>query len=292
MENIPNQKNSDEAKVKSSQEDINRHRDEFLAKAEALAIKYNEDVRDVITIFAASEGKQVEKHLDNQELLEKLFTEDEFRDDARWEMVEEKLKLEVTKLKLKKTEIKLEESEKNAMTDALTGLNNRRALDQEIKRREEVFKRDAFSGEPKPFSYIILDIDNFKYVNDYFGHTTGDDVLKMVANVIKPHTRANDFVGRYGGEEISVLVDGNIATATLLAERIRENIASIEAKAISKIGKEEKIPITASFGVSEYRHTKNEDDIATMKKTADAALYVAKGSGRNQVQVASLDATG
>jgi len=159
-----------------------------------------------------------------------------------------------------------------ALTDELTGLNNRR---QVMARLEEEFQRSIRLGEP--ICLISLDIDRFKRINDTHGHPFGDLVLKRVAERLQSSVRPYDVVGRVGGEEFLIIAPATPADeAVSLAERI-----------ISAIGKETKIDgsarftVTASAGVAAIdTHDKDIDDLL---RRADRALYQAKAEGRNRV---------
>lgn len=168
------------------------------------------------------------------------------------------------KVRLRDEIIKLSE------TDKLTQLYNRYKLDDALERE---FKRSKRTQSP--FAVILLDIDNFKQVNDIFGHQAGDIILKELAGVLKKSIRTTDIVGRWGGEEfIFILPDTNETGAMLLAEKIRTRISATHFTHPEKI--------TGSLGVSVYR---GDSAVATIISRADQALYTAKHHGRNQVQV-------
>lgn len=155
-------------------------------------------------------------------------------------------------------------------TDRLTGAANRLridvVLDQEFARSQ---RGDGC------VALILLDIDHFKSVNDTYGHSVGDAVLVAVSNLIKNNVRAQDLVGRWGGEEFLVICrDTTVDTAQVLAENLR---GALQEHAIAVTG-----PKTASFGVTSFRVG---DRIADMVNRADAALYRAKEGGRNRVAV-------
>lgn len=185
--------------------------------------------------------------------------------------------------KLKK---EIERLKKLIYEDELTKLLNRRGF---FKLAEPVFKEIKFiksnPNRRKNFkitnlSIILLDIDNFKKINDIYGHLIGDKALVLVANIIKNRLREIDLVGRYGGEEIVILLLGaNKHSAYNIAEEIREKIAS---SSIS-ITKTKKLNITASFGVAEL---KKERTLEELIKKADQAMYKAKKSGKNKTVIA------
>ncbi|MGF6573041.1 diguanylate cyclase (GGDEF)-like protein [Paraburkholderia sp. GAS333] len=152
-----------------------------------------------------------------------------------------------------------------AATDPLTGLQNRRAF---VKQAEHHL--DTIIGDAQ-VSAIFLDIDNFKSLNDRFGHAVGDHALYQVAQVLMEQTSADDSVSRIGGEEFAVLLRNGLSGALDLAERLRGAIAAIERPDGN---------LTASFGVAQHRRG---ESIMVLLDRADEALLRAKYSGRNRV---------
>jgi two-component system cell cycle response regulator len=162
-----------------------------------------------------------------------------------------------------------------ALTDSLTGLLNRRAFIDRLDGELERYKRLG-----APLSLIMADLDDFKKVNDNYGHLVGDEVLKGVAKCFVDSLRKYDFVGRYGGEEFIICLPGvKIKQAVLVAERLRINMRDL---VVYKDKKPLKLKLTSSFGVSSL----GEDifDIHTLTKKADEALYLAKKKGKNRVE--------
>ncbi len=157
-----------------------------------------------------------------------------------------------------------------ATRDPLTGLYNRRTLDEELKIAIALRdRRGASSG------LIILDLDNFKEINDQAGHAAGDTVLRDLAGLIASHTRAEDRAFRYGGDEFIVLCTDMDAEGL---RRLAENLVSIIATSLSAKG----IPVTASVGAAVLR---DDDSAGTWNKRADRNLYLAKERGRNRAVV-------
>lgn len=160
-----------------------------------------------------------------------------------------------------------------AMQDELTGLFNRRSISQSGSAELDLAKRKS-----RPLSLILLDVDFFKIINDSYGHTTGDVVLRHLAKILNQNQRNYDHIGRWGGEEfIVILPDTTTSEAIKVAERLRLSIA--ESKIMLDSG--ETFSITASLGVSSS--TDSTITFDHLVASADTALYQAKHSGRNRV---------
>ncbi|NTV89161.1 MAG: diguanylate cyclase [Clostridiales bacterium] len=162
---------------------------------------------------------------------------------------------------------------KSSTKDFLTGLNNVRQFDNDINMLSEQAER-----KKERLSLLIVDIDHFKRVNDYYGYAAGDKILKDIANVLVNSCRCYDVVSRNGGEEFSIiLIDCPLLLAAEIAERIRRDI---EARTFN-LSEQLAAGITVSIGVSCYSET--TDSTKDLVETADIALYAAKRSGRNRV---------
>lgn len=160
--------------------------------------------------------------------------------------------------------------EKWATTDPLTGLMNRRHFFELADRELEQTRRSD-----RPLSFIMLDIDHFKQVNDEYGHLVGDCAIIALADLLKLQLRKVDFCGRYGGEEfVLCLPDTPLAGALEVAERIRLAVLGIEVDT----QKGSTLTISISLGIAENNHDASVEDIL---KRADKALYEAKDAGRN-----------
>jgi diguanylate cyclase (GGDEF)-like protein len=165
--------------------------------------------------------------------------------------------------------------QRQAVTDELTGLANVRELHSTLDRELERSRR--FGGT---LGLMMLDIDNFKRVNDEFGHQQGDEVLASLASVLREHSRDIDEPARYGGEELAVVLpQTDVEGAVQLAERMRE---AIEALEVPRVGSPGHLAVTASFGVASF--PESGADKHALIAAADAALYRAKRAGKNQVQ--------
>jgi diguanylate cyclase (GGDEF)-like protein len=155
----------------------------------------------------------------------------------------------------------------------LTGLLNRNSLNARL----ELEVRRA-AEESTTLSGMMIDIDEFKSVNDSFGHLVGDDVLRAVGDALRACLRREDFAGRYGGEEFFVILPGSgMDAAWAIAERIRSMIAATDVVVGGA-----KVSVTASVGVAPYALG---DAAADWVGKADAAMYRAKQAGRNRVEI-------
>jgi len=162
-----------------------------------------------------------------------------------------------------------------AYVDGLTGIHNRRYFEMRIV--EELERAGRFQGR---MSVIMVDIDNFKRVNDEFGHLLGDEVLRLVAGILKQQLRKSDLLCRYGGEEFALVVPETTGeNAVRVAEKLRRQVENHHFPGVPR-------PVTISCGVADYpTHGISRDEVVA---AADNALYTAKQTGRNRVASASL----
>lgn len=161
------------------------------------------------------------------------------------------------------------EYEQLSVTDALTTLYNRRYLEARLVEEINRSQRHGF-----PMSFMMIDVDEFKPYNDRFGHTEGDKALQIVAQCLKATLRGADVAARYGGEEFSILLpQTNLKEASLIAERIRQKVEETEFP---------NRRVTISIGVSSCTP---DCTLQGLMSEADKALYKAKASGRNNVQI-------
>jgi diguanylate cyclase len=153
-----------------------------------------------------------------------------------------------------------------AYSDTLTGLLNRRAMTDHL---------ETAHVSNTPYCLLVIDIDEFKRVNDTFGHPVGDQVLREMALTLESHTRGSDQIARWGGEEFLVLaLNANLVQAQQLAERLLE---AVRAANIAGLG------LTVSIGISERKPASTLETVISM---ADVALYQAKNAGRNRTGIA------
>ncbi|EXI80611.1 MAG: putative diguanylate cyclase YdaM [Candidatus Accumulibacter appositus] len=176
--------------------------------------------------------------------------------------------LQQTNQQLQQTLVELEQV---ASTDKLTGIWNRRRLEDCVRREMERFQRYKH-----PLSLLVIDVDFFKTINDRYGHGTGDRVLQLLSTQLQDGLRGADSLARWGGEEFVILCpDTNKATATTLAERLRAQVANASFPEIGRL--------TISIAVAECEA---DESWAEWFQRADEALYRAKAEGRNRVHLA------
>jgi diguanylate cyclase len=183
--------------------------------------------------------------------------------------------LEVLSKKVSALDVELKRARAESMRDSLTGVHNRRAFDQYISDLT-----DRKTGVRSSFALLMLDIDNFKKVNDTYGHQIGDRVLLALAQKCRRIIRDADFIARYGGEEFMIILPNaslrdSVAKAGVICNSIASTRYSLEDERPGNT-----LSITVSVGVSMYR---KEDTPATVIDRADQALYLAKQQGKNRV---------
>ncbi|EXF95532.1 DeoR family transcriptional regulator [Pseudomonas fluorescens HK44] len=162
----------------------------------------------------------------------------------------------------------------SALRDPLTGTGNRIAMDQTLQREIDMARRHM-----QPLSLLMLDIDHFKQINDNYGHSAGDDVLKAVATSIKDQLRNVDMVFRFGGEEFLILLSNTgREAAAMVGERLRYAAQAGEYSADGTL-----IGLTVSLGCSTLLPGESAESLL---RRADSALYVAKREGRNRLAMA------
>jgi diguanylate cyclase len=171
----------------------------------------------------------------------------------------------------------LETVRREALTDGLTGLSNRKAFDAELSR---IAEESVASGQP--FTLLMLDIDHFKSFNDNYGHLVGDQVLRLVARTMTDGVKGRDVAARYGGEEFAIILPDTMLNAgVVVGNALRKAVATKDV--INRSSGEKLARITMSVGVAEFAPG---EDLHDLIERADAALYTAKHNGRNQVAAA------
>jgi diguanylate cyclase (GGDEF)-like protein len=166
----------------------------------------------------------------------------------------------------------VDELSEKAERDGLTGLANRRLLDERL--REELQRAMRYEMH---LALVLVDVDDFKQMNDRHGHQFGDRVLQQVAGVLASSVRELDVTGRYGGEEFAIVMPGTAASgAARVAEHVRRALAELDLVAPNG----ERATVTASFGVADFPSAATLDELV---EQADRYLYAAKRSGKNKV---------
>ena len=162
-----------------------------------------------------------------------------------------------------------------AITDELTGLVNRRRFLDAL--HAEIARGQRLGGQ---LSVVLADLDDFKLINDRFGHHAGDEVLLAFADLLRGHGRDVDVAARLGGEEFAILLpETGLEGARAGAERLRQSLAGLRIR----LSERDEVTVTASFGVAELAEGQSVDSLL---RAADGALYQAKELGKNRVEVA------
>ncbi|MHC4838992.1 MAG: GGDEF domain-containing response regulator [Planctomycetota bacterium] len=171
---------------------------------------------------------------------------------------------------------KREDAQRLAMTDALTGLRNRRAMLDALHLDEDRTRR-----ERQHLGLVMVDLDHFKAVNDSYGHSAGDQVLRQAAQVLQACVRGGDYVGRWGGEEFLIALPGaDIIQCAEVADRCRKLLASQRVRLDQGMA----LRLTSSFGATSAEGA-DRPDLFQLIEQADRALYWAKEAGRDRVKI-------
>ena len=192
-------------------------------------------------------------------------------------VVEANKKLEndliVSKFQLEGAAQELDRSRKEARTDALCKIANRQAVDETL-----TFMVSRYRSQQTSFGLMLIDIDHFKQINDKFGHEAGDEILVSVGKALKECVRPEDFVGRIGGDEFVLMLEGlKESSAKLVCERIRSTIETFNFS----VGKDgESTAVTLSMGLAVIQP---EDDAKTLYRRADQALGNSRGGGSSTI---------
>ena len=265
-------------------------------KVESVLVEVEPEEKELLKKVAEEIVKEVEEVIEslekhNRSLAEKATSVEEIKEsvsDASLKQILEQILKEVSEIRIQNEELKkkleeanqqikklteeLERERRESSLDFLTRVANRASFDRAISDMVQDFYRRNY-----PFALLMIDIDDFKKINDTYGHQAGDFVLKELARLLKSQLRARDVIARYGGEEFAILLPGiTFSQAIRVAERLRRAVE----KHLFRYGDED-IPVTISVGVALMRD--GLDETAIVEK-ADKALYLAKRSGKNQVK--------
>ena len=220
-------------------------------------IAFADDQQSLLNGFELGASDALPLEINQQELSARIK-----RHLQRWERLRE----------LRDTQ---EELQRMALTDPLTRVGNRATFDLGMKQAAARLRRHQ-----TPFSLLLVDLDHFKQFNDLHGHQAGDRILQQVAAAIKKSARDTDICCRYGGEEFAVILPDTAATAaSVLAQRIHQNISTVSRKLPL-----DHQPLTVSIGISSSTSVKN-NSIELIIEQADQALYLSKSNGRNRTEV-------
>jgi diguanylate cyclase (GGDEF)-like protein len=175
-------------------------------------------------------------------------------------------------------------------TDSLTKLNNRQALQAKLEEQINHYRRYP-KDDDRNFCLLFMDLDNFKFFNDTFGHEVGDELLILFARLLQSLLRKTDFVARYGGDEfVAILCETQIEHAKELGQRINQALLakhSFKDNIDAMLGENINIPdgkqITCSIGITSFKPESFHDDSKDILREADQALYLAKERGKNQI---------
>jgi len=217
-----------------------------------------EEINDKLLLIARTIETKSNLEQKNQQLLEK-------------QLATMSAQIDGLEKQSKEFEVRLHEQQLKSLQDALTKLNNRAAFD-------EYFAQEMVRFQQKPFDLgiAVIDIDDFKRINDTYGHTAGDKTLQVIAKTIKKALNKNVFAARYGGEEFVIIYRNvNKEQFVKFLNLIRQHISALPFKF-----KNDKVTITLSIGAT---HVRKDDNIHLAFERADTGLYQAKSSGKNQV---------
>ncbi len=262
----------------------------LLDASEDIGSKINEEIRKIIDAMAQAGERsdeceaalrKIETKFENVSTASQLQSVVEILSGITRAMADNNHNLN-TKLKQSTRQIEvlhkdLEKARDESNTDALTGLANRMKFDRAMRDAFSLFNKDD-----NALSLLLVDIDHFKKFNDTYGHQTGDQILRLVSNMLKSGLKGRDLPARYGGEEFGIILPGTSSKdAFTVAEQIRKAIAAKEL--IKRSTGENLGNLTVSIGIAEALPG---DTPSSLIERSDKALYKAKEAGRNRCEIA------
>ena len=287
-----------EKKTKTLESSFDKHKKiismQIVRQKEYLRDRENElkDIIDLLTKAVAS------LNVDNHEFSQKLLRQseelekitllddikriknslkqqiDNFRETIREKQSYDNKKIEVLSSQVISLEAELEKAKEQSLKDGLTRVFNRQAYDSYIR---DIVEQNSVTHSP--FSMLILDIDDFKEINDTYGHQIGDRVLLATVNKCREIIRKQDFLARYGGDEFVIVLPGaSLRNASRKAKQICKAISSCRYT-LSELQDGRTFSTTVSIGLAAYR---KGDTVTSASERADQALYVAKKLGKNR----------
>ena len=214
-------------------------------------------------------------HLDDIKKLKRALIQEieQIRETVKEKQSHDNTKLEVLSNQVSNLSMELEKARTESLTDGLTGIYNRKAFDSRISTLVE-----TKAVSKAPFSLLMLDIDDFKKVNDVHGHHTGDRVILAIIKKCRQSIRGEDFFARYGGDEFAIVLPGaSLKKAVDRAQHICQSIASTSYY-LDDVAGSPTLSVTVSIGVCSIEKA---DTVSAVTQRADKALYAAKQSGKN-----------
>ena len=213
---------------------------------------------------------------DIKKIKHKLIQEiEQMRQTVKKKQSSDNVKLEALAKQVHALNSQLKQAHTESVTDSLTGIYNRKAFDRQI---DACVEKNVVSNYP--FSVLMMDIDNFKNINDMHGHQTGDRVIMAIVNKCRQSIRGEDFFARYGGEEFVIILPGaSLRNAVKKANHICKSVASTWYR-LDDDQDGQTLHVTLSIGVSCHQKA---DTTASVIQRADKALYAAKHAGKNRV---------
>ena len=248
---------------------------ELLTKALANVNAENEDFN--LKVYEQSEKLEEIIRLDDIRKIKSALQQevDNIRLAIKEKESSDKGRVEILSQQVESLSVELAKAREESMRDGLTDAYNRKAFDRQMK---NLVQRNSVMQAP--FALMLIDIDDFKQINDTHGHPLGDRVLVSLVHKCREYIRAEDFPARYGGEEFAVILPGaSLKNALKKARHICKAIADTSYR-VESDGEEIELAITISVGVSAYRA--GDTEIGVIER-ADKALYAAKHAGKNRV---------